>query len=446
MVVLVALAFLSGAFVRGTVERVAQQMLEDPPQEAVVRIISHPQPAAFSSGGFEAEGVVQSTSGRHNPQPAGRILVNLKCDDCEIRFGDLVSGPVTVSPVSRPGRPRLLFSFARVESTQNPAWWARGPSFLRSALSDALPRGKSGTSSAEAIILGMTIGDRGGFSPLAERHLQAANLSHLTAVSGTHIMCVTIFFGTLLVAFSGRDIVQARRRRTMATLCLVVFYAFAVGPAPSVIRATVMASLTFLGISLGRGRNVVTLMALTVICVLLLHPELATSLGFQLSVSATIGISLYARGLQQLLSELAVGRVPIPWLKAICEWATANLAVALVAATAVFPLLSSAVGKLNVWGPIANLLVAPAVAPIVTGGLVLAALQLFFPVAVPALVIVLRVMGDYVLTVAEIISSLPGANLPWPEGRTGLILAGSLVAIVALQRPHIALFLGRFAA
>lgn len=78
-------------------------------------------------------------------------------------------------------------------------------------------------------------------------------------------------------------------------------------PSDSVSRAVAMALIGCLALSVGRPRQAVSALSLTVLVLLIIRPRLASSMGFALSCSAVLGILLLAGPLRR-----ALGRVRIP--------------------------------------------------------------------------------------------------------------------------------------
>jgi len=144
-------------------------------------------------------------------------------------------------------------------------------------------------------------------------------------------------------------------------LLLIWFYAFLVGFDPPIIRASLMISILLLARFLGRRFDHWRTLFLVAWLMLMIQPTLITSVSFQLSLAALIGVSL-APGLFPSL----VGR---PLGQELAETLSAQLLVS--------PLIAWHFGS-NSWiSPLVNLLVLPLV-PWLTGFGLLALLLPFF--------------------------------------------------------------------
>lgn len=165
-----------------------------------------------------------------------------------------------------------------------------------------------------------------------------AGLSHLLAVSGQNVAFVLAAAAPLLRPLGLRS-------RLAATVGLLVLFATVTRYEPSVLRATVMAGLACLAFSLGRPGPTVRLLLMTVTALVLVDPFLVRSVGFGLSVTASLGILLLSRPLATAMPGPEALRRP--------------LAVVLAAQVGVAPLLLAVFGGLPVASLPANLLAEP---------------------------------------------------------------------------------------
>ena len=200
-----------------------------------------------------------------------------------------------------------------------------------------------------ALLTGLTIGDTSQMSPADEEIFRDTGLSHLVAVSGSNIAIVV---GSVLLLFRSARL-WIRLGTAAAALAL---YVTAVGPDASVLRAAVMGGLALAALAVGRRHEVLSTLAYALAALLVLRPEMITSLGLQLSAAATAGLALWSGRLTSLFSGLpkAVGFA---------------LAATLAAQFAVAPLLIHHFERVSVVGPLSNLLALPAVAAATITGL-----------------------------------------------------------------------------
>ncbi len=153
-----------------------------------------------------------------------------------------------------------------------------------------------------------------------------------------------------------------------------------------------------------------------VIGLIVAFPELAVSVGFALSVIATAGLVLLAEPLsRRLILYDRVATLPAPVVRAV--------AVAIVAHLATMPVLGILVGKVSNTSIAANLLAAPAVAPVtIAGSLAAFAAALSLPLLPQALAYVAAPFAWWIYQVAQVFSSLSA-----PAATPASIVASCLI-------------------
>ncbi len=245
---------------------------------------------------------------------------------------------------------------------------ARGPPtnpWLRMAASArrALRRGARAALPAReaALLLGLSIGDTSAMDAEVAEDFRASGLAHLVAVSGAN---VAMFLAPVLAVAA----VMRMRLRTRVLLGLgaVAFFALLTRWEPSVLRATAMASVALAGVWAGRPRRTGALLGASIIALLVADPGLARSVGFQLSVAATVGLALMAGPVAHRLRFL-----PRPVALAAAATVSAQVGVT--------PLLLLHFGVVPAVTLLANLLAFPAVAVALFGGLAASAAGLAWP-------------------------------------------------------------------
>jgi competence protein ComEC len=188
------------------------------------------------------------------------------------------------------------------------------------------------------------------------------------------------------------------------------------GPEPSVLRAAAMGSIALIGLGRGGRAKGLRTLGLAVLVLVLVHPALAVSLGFALSVTATLAILLLAPPWRDALAR---------WLP---RWTAEAVAVPLAAQLACTPLVAALSGQVSLVAVLANLLVGPVVGPATVLGLAGGLVGL----VVPPLG---RVLGagacwcvGWVVTVATHGAAMPSAAVGWGTGALalGLLTAASL--------------------
>lgn len=257
-----------------------------------------------------------------------------------------------------------------------------------------------------AMLPGLVLGDTSAVPAVTVMEFRTAGLTHLTAVSGANvsIVCAAVLLSARFVG--------PRPAVVLAALALLVFV-IVVQPGASVLRAALMGAIGLLAVLTSRRRQAVPALSATVIVLLVFAPQLAVDVGFALSVSATAALVVIA----PVWSRRLVARGwPKPLADAVC--------VALVAQWVTAPIIAAISGRFSLVSVIANLLVAVVIPPITVLGTAAAALAPIWPAAAGLLV---RFTGPelwWLLKVAHLSASAPGASITVPDGWAGLGAVG----------------------
>ncbi|MFO0761351.1 MAG: DNA internalization-related competence protein ComEC/Rec2 [Byssovorax sp.] len=200
-----------------------------------------------------------------------------------------------------------------------------------------------------ALVLGET-----DLDPADDEAFRASGLSHLLAVSGTHLVIAVAGFAAALRALLLRvPPLAARMDVTRLSSALAIpaafFYADFAGGSGSALRAAAMLGAAMLTRALGRRAFVARTFAWSILVLALLDPLLATDLSFALSTAATAGLVLFQR---PIASVIVTGPAPIRAL-------LSAIATTLAAMAGCTPILTLLAPTLPLLGILANLLAAP---------------------------------------------------------------------------------------
>lgn len=209
-----------------------------------------------------------------------------------------------------------------------------------------------------AIAVAILIGDRGSLDPVVEQRLQQAGTYHVIAISGGNI---AILAGVIL------GLLWTARIRggwaAGAAIAVLIAYAYIAGGGPSVVRATVMATI-YLGLRIVDQRTApLHAMSVTLVAVLIATPLAIADVGLWLTFGATAAI----------VAGAAVLPLPQhPWLRAPATLILASLA----AEVALMPIGAYVFQRITVAGLAANLGAIPAMGVAQIAAMVTAAADL----------------------------------------------------------------------
>jgi competence protein ComEC len=265
------------------------------------------------------------------------------------------------------------------------------------------------------LLLGLALGDASQLDPGVALNFQATGLGHLLVVSGENVAMV---LAPILALASVLRL--TRWPRFALGLGTVAFFVVLTGAEPSVMRAGVMATLALLGVLLGKPRATGTLLAGAVLVLLILDPWLVWSIGFQLSVAATVGMVVLATPLAGRLGR---------WIPKPLALAAGTTMAAQFGVTPVLLFHFREVPGITI---LANLAAFPLVSPALLLGLASAVLGLASAavgrLAAGAAMIPLRGLE----LVADKLAKAPVAHVTSGGGPVVLVVGGAAFAGVAL--------------
>lgn len=206
------------------------------------------------------------------------------------------------------------------------------------------------------LLSGVVLGDRRRLAgTVAEADFRTTGLTHLVAVSGSHLVVVAMVAGWLLTSMGA-----GRLARSVGITALVGAYVVFSGVQPSAMRAWVMAiaaALAWLG---GRRSDGGSTLALAAAVLLAIAPTSAFDLGFRLSVAAVAGLVLFARLGESWLAPA----LPGPSRK-LAE----PIALTLAATMSTLPITVATFQMVSLVAPLANLIAGPLVSVALLAGL-----------------------------------------------------------------------------
>jgi competence protein ComEC len=190
------------------------------------------------------------------------------------------------------------------------------------------------------------------------------------------------------------------RGRSWLVAALIALYVPLAGAGPSIQRAGAMGAATTVAALAGRPASRWYALLLAAAATLAHNPRASGDPGWQLSFAAVTAIALLAPGVRAALRKRGAP-------EAVADATAMSLAATLGTA----PLLALHFGELSLVGLPANLLAAPAIAPITWLGMLAAALGQL----TPALAIPLNTLNQYLLAyvacIAHVAASIPHASV-----------------------------------
>jgi competence protein ComEC len=273
----------------------------------------------------------------------------------------------------------LVLFHGKIEIETSASLWARSLGAIRIGLRNA-----SGDGDAGALIPGMVLGDTSKQSADFKLAMKRSGLTHLVAVSGANFAIVSGFVLWLM-----QFIFRNRNYRIGATALSLIFFIALVRPSPSVLRAAAMAAVVLVAMSHRHAADSLPALGFAIAAVVIADPWQSHDAGFALSVLATGGLLLAAPKIVSFSARF----VPRKFAEALAPPIAATLFCA--------PVLVALSGFLSPMSVIANLLAAPAVAPITVLGFIAALINPILPGVAGLLILLIRIPAAFIGLVAK---------------------------------------------
>lgn len=191
---------------------------------------------------------------------------------------------------------------------------------------------------ANGILKALVTGDKGGIPAELKDAFRFSGTMHLLALSGLH---VGVIYG----------IFRRMKIKGPIVILLMIFYALFTGASPSICRAVLMASVYEIGEMVRREKNGLNALAISSLIITLINPSAPSTISFQLSYSAMLGILIaypHLKSADQLLPS-------IPFITKI--WDLTSISVACQLFTA--PLTIFYFGTFPLMSLVSNIMTTP---------------------------------------------------------------------------------------
>lgn len=262
-----------------------------------------------------------------------------------------------------------------------------------------------------ALFRGLVIGDDRDQPLEMLQRFRSGGLSHLTAVSGQNVALVLAAATPLIRRL-------APKTQVVTSLLVIGWFVLITRSEPSILRAGLMAAIAVIAASKGRRIEPIRALSIAVICLILIDPLLAASVGFHLSVGATFGV--------MAIGPIVTSCLPFPSKIAVPVGVTLGAQIGvLLPALLVFqraPLVALP----------ANLLAVPVAGLVMMVGMPIAILVALVPSVARVMVPPLELGVWWVDAVARVAAACEPSS-QWPGVLVSLLIS-SCVAVVAASR------------
>ena len=228
------------------------------------------------------------------------------------------------------------------------------------------------TPRSAGILSALILGEKSEIEDSTRNDFANTGVIHVLAVSGLHVGYVSL----ILITIFG----LVRFPYPIQMGCVIgglFFYVGLTGAAPSVMRASIMASLMIMGGLLERKSDILNILAAAAFIILMISPSQLSNIGFQLSFLAVLSIVTLFPVFKKLVggfqrSSTGVGKLLNPLIDLFL--------VSLAAQLGTLPITIFYFHKIPIISLGANLVVVPLIGVIVATGMSFLLLGLIFPI------------------------------------------------------------------
>ena len=139
-----------------------------------------------------------------------------------------------------------------------------------------------------SLLAGILLGIETGISDQVQKAFRETGTTHIIAISGFNITIIAGLFSRLFSRLLNP------RQGALAAGLGICLYTMLVGADAAVLRAAVMGVLSIFARQIGRRQHGINAAALASLIMALINPQIPWDISFQLSLSATLGLILYA--------------------------------------------------------------------------------------------------------------------------------------------------------
>jgi competence protein ComEC len=257
-----------------------------------------------------------------------------------------------------------------------------------------------------SLLAGVLLGNINGISPEVDDAFSRVGASHVIAISGFNMAILSGVVAGMLSRFGIKG-----WRAAVIGIGVLVVYTLLVGANASVVRAAIMSSMLLIGALLRRKTYVPASLAFVALLMSLLNPTVLWDISFQLSLFATLGLSLFADPFSRRMDWLLAKTLPRRLVTPVGDFLAEPFTVTLAAQVTTLPLIVLYFGRLSLVSLLVNLLIIPVQAQLLVLGLVATLTALVIPMIAQLLFWFDMLLLAWTIGVVRLFANLPFADV-----------------------------------
>lgn len=242
---------------------------------------------------------------------------------------------------------------------------------------------------------GILLGDSSEIDNSIKENFQESNLSHMLAVSGTHLSYLVLGINFMM----NKKFFGIRNCKIICIITIIIFMII-VNMSPSIVRAGTSTIIMIISTLIYRKQDTYTTISLALLLTLINNPFSLFNIGLQLSYLATLSIIIFSSKFPPINNKK----------KKITKYILESVALTVSANILILPLLIYNFNKIPLNSVISNLFAGPILGICIILGLFTLILSIiFFPIS-KIFAFFLNLLLKLLIKIAEIISKIPLGN------------------------------------
>ncbi len=263
------------------------------------------------------------------------------------------------------------------------------------------------------LCIGILIGDRTEISEEIEENFKNSNLTHMLAVSGSHI---TYIINSLAILLGKTN----KKISKIITILFLIFFMILTGFTASVLRASFMGIIVLISSLLFRKSDTINNLSISSFLILLINPFTIWDIGFILSYFGTLGIVLFSNKIIKYIEKIKsnlnklnnnIAKIILRVInKKIFIYLFSTLVITVSANILIIPIMAYSFSTISYTFWISNVLAGPIMEIVTILGFIVYIISIVFYPLAQILGFLLNFLLSLLIKIAEISSIIPGAT------------------------------------
>ena len=267
---------------------------------------------------------------------------------------------------------------------------------IKENLQKLLPEDVSG------LMIGILIGDVSDISDEVTKNFKECNLSHMLAVSGSHISYLILGLNLVL----NKNFLGIKKCKII-TIGVIIIFMMITNMTPSVVRAGICSIIFILASILYRKQDSYTSIAVALLYTLIENPFSIYNIGMQLSYAGTISIIIFYQEIQKRIGIKKDKNL----IKIIKNYVVDSIFLTISANILIIPITIYNFNTISLNFVLANVLASPLMAITTIIGLFTSIISLILFRVSEILILPLRILLKILLFITEKIAKIPFSNI-----------------------------------